>query len=159
MKRWKVMKQVFLVTALLAATATGAQAVEFNTDALKSMQEEGHKIVEEAQAGRAYKAAGDLCLDIAGNGLVVRKCNAKARSQQWSMDGQGRLVAHDGRCVAGPQLAKCGAAKAQKWKHDGKQRLANQNNACLQVQSNPPQAGTRVVVAGCRDKAAAQVWK
>ena len=153
------MKQVFLFAAMVVFTATGAQAVEFNTDALKSMQEEGHKIVEEAQAGRAYRAAGGLCLDIAGNGLVVRKCNAKSRTQQWSTDGQGRLVANDGRCVAGPQLAACGAAKAQKWKHDGKQRLANQNNMCLQVQSSPPQAGTRVVVAGCKDKAAAQVWR
>ncbi len=153
------MKQVFAFTAISALIATGAQAVEFNKDALKSMQEEGHKIVEESQAGRPYKSAGGLCLDIAGNGLVVRNCNANAKTQKWSVDGQNRMVAHDGRCLSGPQLSQCGNSKAQKWKHDNKQRLANQNNMCLQVQANPPQAGTKVGVAGCKDQVAAQVWK
>ena len=153
------MKQVFLFTTLTTLLAGNALAVEFNTDALKSMQEEGHKIVEESQAGRPYKSAGGLCLDIAGNGLVVRNCNANAKTQKWSVDGQNRMVAHDGRCLSGPQLSQCGNSKAQKWKHDNKQRLANQNNMCLQVQANPPQAGTKVGVAGCKDQVAAQVWK
>ena len=78
------MKQVFAFTAISALIATGAQAVEFNKDALKSMQEEGHKIVEESQAGRPYKSTGGLCLDIAGNGLVVRNCNANSKTHTWA---------------------------------------------------------------------------
>ena len=47
------MKQVFLLLVATSLLATGARAVEFNTDALKSMQEEGNRIVDEAQIGRA----------------------------------------------------------------------------------------------------------
>jgi hypothetical protein len=153
------MKQVFLLTVVTTLFATSAQAVEFNKDAMKAMQEEGLKMVEESQGARAYKAANNFCLDMAGNGLVVRKCNANSKTQKWILDSQNRLVAHDGRCVAGPQLGKCGTSKAQKWRYDGKHRLTNENNMCLQVQASPPQAGTKVGVAGCRDNVAAQVWK
>ena len=158
MQRWKVMKQIFLLAALAMALAPGAQAVDFNKDAMKSMQEEGHRIVEESQGGRAYKAGNNLCLDTGDGGLVLRKCNGGAKTQKWTMDGQSRLVAHDGRCVAGAKLAKCGAGKGQKWKHDGNKRLANQNKQCLQVQGNPPKGGAKVVVAAC-NKAQGQVWK
>ena len=79
------------------------------------MQEEGHKIVAESKVARAYKASGGQCLDIAGAGLVIKKCNAKAKTQMWNFDDQGRLVAHDGRCVAGSKLQKCGASKAESW--------------------------------------------
>ena len=48
-----MMKQIFLLPALAAILATGAQAVELNTDALKTMQQEGHRIVEESEGGRA----------------------------------------------------------------------------------------------------------
>jgi hypothetical protein len=153
------MKQVFLLTAAAAVLASAAQAVEFNKDAMKSMQEEGLKIVEETQGARNYKTANGFCLDMAGNGLVVRKCNAGSRTQKWILDSQTRLVAHDGRCVTGPQLSQCGSGKAQKWQYDKQQRLANQNNACLQVQASPPSEGAKVGVAACKDKVAAQVWK
>jgi len=152
------MKQVFLLAALAVALTPGAQAVELNKDAMKTMQQEGHRIIEESQGGRAYKADKNFCLDTGDGELVVRKCNAGARTQKWTMDGQSRLVAHDGRCVAGAQLAKCGAGKGQKWKHDGKKRLSNQNKQCLQVQGNPPKAGARVITAAC-NKTAGQVWK
>ena len=52
------MKQRTLWIALLALYLPGAGAVDFNTDALKSMQEEGHKIVEESQGLRAFKLSG-----------------------------------------------------------------------------------------------------
>ena len=153
-----MMKQVFLLPALAAMLATSAQAVELNTDALKTMQKEGHRIVEESEGGRAYKAANNFCLDLANGGLVVRKCQSGSKTQKWTMDGQSRLVAHNGRCVAGAQMAKCAAGPAQKWKHDGKKRLTNHNKQCLQVQGNTPKAGAKVVATGC-NKAPGQVWK
>jgi hypothetical protein len=152
------MKQIFLLTALAVSLAQGAQAVELNKEAMKTMQQEGHKIVEESQGGRAYKAGNNLCLDTGGGGLIVRKCNGGAKTQKWKMDGQKRLVAHDGRCVAGAKLAKCGAGKAQKWKHDDNKRLSNQNKQCLQVQGSPPKQGAKVTVAACGNKVAGQTW-
>ena len=152
------MKQVFLLTAVTTLLASGAQAVEFNKDAMKAMQEEGHRIVEESQGGRAYKAGKEFCLDMAGTGLVVRKCQGGAKTQKWITDSQSRLVAHDGRCVDGASLVKCAGSKSQKWKYEGN-HLANQNKQCLQVQGQPPKAGAKVVVSACNKKAAAQVWK
>lgn len=153
------MKQIFLLTAMSAMLVTAAQAVDLNTDALKTMQEEGHRIVEESEGGRAYKAANGFCLDVAEGGLVVRKCKGGSKTQKWAMDGQSRLVAHDGRCVAGAKLAKCGGGPVQKWKHDDKNRLANQNKQCLQIKGNMPKAGAKVVPVACNNKAAGQVWK
>jgi hypothetical protein len=151
------MKQRFMAAALAVAIAPFAAAVEFNKDALKSMQEEGHKIVEEAQ-GRAYRAAGGLCLDIAGGGLSVKPCDAKAKTQVWQIDGKGRLVAGDGRCVAGDKLQKCGSGNAQKWKVDGNKRLANAAKQCLQVKGSPPKAGAKVIAVAC-SKSPNQVWQ
>ncbi len=152
------MKQVFLLLVATSLLATGARAVEFNTDALKSMQEEGHRIVDEALGGRAYKAANNFCLDVAGDGMVIRKCKGDSQTQKWVTDEQGRLVAHDGRCVDGARLAKCGGAKSQKWKHDDKNRLANNNNKCLQVQGSPLKGGAKVVPVDCHNKTPNQVW-
>jgi hypothetical protein len=159
MQRWNVMKQIFLLAALAVLLNQGAQAVELNKDAMKTMQQEGHRIVEESKGSRAYKAGNNLCLDTGGGGLLVRKCSDGAKTQKWTMDNQKRLVAHDGRCVAGAQLAKCGAGKGQKWKHDDKKRLFNQNKQCLQVQGNPPKAGAKVTVAACGNEVAGQTWK
>ena len=152
------MKPVYMIAALAVSfTTTAANAVEFNTEALKSMQEEGHKIVEQAQ-GKTYRTSGGLCLDVAGAALVIRPCNAKSQSQIWKIDTQSRLVAHDGRCVAGAQLQQCGAVNAQKWKVDEKKRLANANQQCLQVQGNPPKAGSNVIAPAC-SPAPNQVWQ
>ena len=95
---------------------------------------------------------------MAGGGLAVKPCDAKSKSQVWQIDGQGRLVAHDGRCVAGDQLQKCGSGNAQKWQVDGRGRLANGAKQCLQAQGNPPKAGAKVVGAAC-SKAPNQVWQ
>lgn len=158
MQSSKVTKRAFLLAALVPALVPVAQAVELNTEALKTMQKEGHKIVEESEKGRSYKTGKNFCLTAAGNGLVLRECNDQAKTQKWKLDDQSRLVAHDGRCVAGPQLAKCGAGVAQKWKHDGKKRLSNQGKKCLQVQGNTPKAGAKVIAAACGN-AAGQIWK
>ena len=152
------MKQAFFLAALALLPGLSANAVDLNKDALKAMQQEGHKIVEEAEAGRSFKASGDLCLDTAGAGLVVRQCNKNAATQNWRFDGQQRLVANTGKCVAGSKLQNCGSGNVQKWHHDGKKRLANAAKQCLQVQGDAPKAGAKVVAVACSG-ASSQVWQ
>jgi len=152
------MKHASLLVGLLAvACVPVANAVDLNKEALKSMQEEGHKLLEESQGGRAYRSGGGLCLDTAGAKLVVKPCNDGA-SQQWSLQEGGHLMAHTGQCVNDSSLAKCGSGPVQSWKHDGRQRLSNGKNQCLQVQGTPAKAGASVVTARC-NKSASQVWK
>lgn len=147
------------VVATLCLVAASAHGVTLNKDALKSMQEEGHKIVEESQGGRAFKSSTGQCLDIAGKALLIKQCASKAAGQKWRFDDKGRLVAHDKRCVGGnAQLQSCNNSKEQKWKLDGKKRLANGAGKCLQPQGNPPKAGSKIVSAACSG-AARQVWK
>jgi hypothetical protein len=152
------MKQLSLFSALFIGLAAPVLAVDFNTDALKSMQEEGHKIVAESQGGKSYKTRNGLCLDYAGKVLMVRKCKASGSSQTWYFDDQDRLVASDGRCVAGASLVNCGSGNNQKWRLDNQGRIAGSNNKCLQTQGNPPKNGAKIVAAGCSG-AANQLWK
>ncbi|MEH6592266.1 MAG: RICIN domain-containing protein [Halioglobus sp.] len=151
------MKRIITFSAIAFTCAAPVQAVDFNTDALKSMQKEGHAIVAESQGARAYKASNGLCLDFSGRTIVVSKCG-NSKSQKWTMDGSSRLVAHNGQCVGGSSLQACGDAKGQKWTLDGSNRLANSGKKCLQPEGNPPKAGAKVVAANC-SKSAQQVWK
>jgi hypothetical protein len=184
------MKPLYLLTAgLLAAFLSGGAAAQFNTDALKKMQKEGHKIVEEQEAAEAaasaqssgeavaadksvekasaqmqptaapvartvYRYGAKLCLN-AGDALTIEACNGKAASQQWALNNDGRLVAHDGRCVAGASLVKCAGGKNQKWVYDKRGRLRNQSQQCLQAGGE--KAGARVSAPACSGKAT-QVW-
>lgn len=141
------------LTALLPALSAQAQ---FNTDALKSMQKEGHKILEEAQGKRAFALAGNLCLDRQGGGLVVRACN-KSESQAWRLDDQRRLVADNGQCVQGATLRPCAGSKNQLWRYDAQKRLVSDAGGCLQAQGSPLQAGAKVATAAC-SKAVRQIW-
>jgi hypothetical protein len=168
------MKQRYLWGALLAAYLPAAGAVDFNTDALKSMQEEGHKIVEEEKGLRTFSLAGGKCLEASGEpgkpgaNLVVKSCNAKSDSQKWRFDDQGRLVSHGGTCVgvsgeagkpgANAVMQKCGGAKSQQWQHDGKKRLVNGLKKCLQAAGDPKKPGPNVVTDACGDSPN-QVWK
>jgi hypothetical protein len=151
------MKQLFLLTALAVLPWASANAVDFNKDALKAMQQEGHKIVEEANAGKPFKFR-NLCLDTAGAGLVVRACKEDAATQKWRFDDQSRLVADNGKCVAGAQLQNCGPGNVQKWTHDNSKRLSNAAKQCLQVQGDAPKAGAKVVAVACSDSPN-QVWQ
>ena len=152
------MKLKYILAGLLVACVSAVNAVELNKDALKSMQQEGHKLLEESSGGRAYKGAGGFCLDIAGAGMVVRSCNATTKNQLWKLDGQSRLVAHNGQCADGASLKKCGSGQTQKWSHDGKKRLANGKKQCLQIQGDKPKAGAKVVISACSGSAN-QIWK
>lgn len=151
-----------LKTGLLVLSLTvaaGAHAVTLNTDALKSMQEEGHKIVAESQGARNFRSSSGHCLDSAGKALVLKNCSGKAAGQQWFFDDKSRLVAHDGRCVGGnAQLQNCAGAPAQQWQLDNKGRLANGAGKCLQPQGNSPKAGTKVSAPACGGSPE-QVWK
>ena len=150
-----MMIQRFAVAALVAVVGASAHAVEFNTDALKAMQEEGHQIVADAE-GRRFEVAGGFCLDTAGNGLVVRACS-DAETQKWRLDDQSFLVAKSGQCVAGASLRDC-AGNTQTWTWDDSKRLVNAARQCLQVQGNAPAAGARVRTAACSG-AATQMWQ
>ena len=152
------MKLKYVLAGLLVACVSAVNAVELNKDALKSMQDEGHKLLEESSGGRVFKGAGGFCLGVAGSAMVVKSCKPGTKNQQWKLDGKARLVAHNGQCVDGARLKKCGSGPTQKWAHDGKKRLANGKKQCLQIQGNKPKAGAKVVVSAC-NKSANQVWK
>jgi hypothetical protein len=157
------MKPAYLAAGLLALYIPWATAVDFNKDALKSMQEEGHKIVAEEQGFRAFKVGGQCLHDNnpgkTGAPVVTRKCDGKSKNQNWRADDQGRLVGQGGHCLAvqgnagaGAVTQKCGSSKAQKWQRDKKQRFTNGGGLCLQGK------GGKVTSAKCSD-AADQVWK
>jgi len=154
------MKQAYFLMGLLVAVAPATHAVDFNKEALKSMQQEGHKIVEESADARMYRAGGGFCLGSAGQKLVIKACNNGDQSQKWRMNDSQQLVAHDGRCVgiaAGDAvLQKCGGAKNQKWSQDGKKRLVNNARQCLQFLGDTA-AGSSVASANC-NKTSRQVW-
>ena len=153
------MKLKPVLVAMSVCLAASAHGVDLNKDALKSMQQQGHQIVEESQGGRSYKSNSGHCLDIAGKALLIKDCAAKADGQRWRFDDKGRLVAHDKRCVGGnAQLQSCNNSKEQQWKLDGKKRLANGAGNCLQPRGNPPKAGSKIVSADCSG-AGRQVWK
>ncbi len=155
------MKQTYLLAGFLCLYATGAAAIELNTDAMKKMQAEGHKIVEEQQGARLLKLPNGQCLQAAGGAVVTSKCNNKASNQKWHFDDNERLVNQEGNCVsaegggknAGEKaiLQQCSGSGAQKWKLDGAKRLVNQHGMCLQPQ------GGNVVTAQCSN-AANQKW-
>ena len=155
------MKQTYLLAGLFCLYAVGAMAIDLNTDALKKMQEEGHKILEEEQGARAFKLPNGHCLQAAGGNLVNSKCNDKASNQKWHFDNNGRLVSFDGNCVraagggkhpgANAILPLCRGAGAQKWKLEGSKRLAKPHGMCLQAD------GKNVVTAKCSG-AGTQKW-
>jgi hypothetical protein len=165
------MNPIYRVAAgLLAAILAGGAAAQFNTDAMKKMQKEGLERLEEkkeaeavkpaatgeaAAARRAYRFGDNLCLDARGV-LSVEPCNGKIAAQQWALDASRHLVAHDGRCLAGASLVKCGQARFQLWTYDERGRLRNDAGQCLQPRSG--KAGAPVLVAACSD-APAQLWK
>lgn len=152
-----MMIQRFAAVTLVAALGTSAHATQFNKEALKTMQEEGHEIVEESEGARQFQAQGNFCLDTSAKGLVVRACS-EAASQKWRFDDASHLVAHSGQCVAGATLADCSAGNVQSWTYDDAKRLVNGAGQCLQVKGSAPKAGARVVTAPCSD-AASQVWQ
>lgn len=164
------MKQRTLWIGLLALYLPGAGAVDFNTDALKSMQEEGHKIVEESQGLRSFKLPSGQCLHAAGaagTNLVINKCNPKSNNQKWRFDDKSRLANQNGACVgvagdaskpgASAVMQKCSGAKFQQWKQDGKKRLVNGIDKCLEAAGDPKSPGGNVVTTACSDSPK-QVW-
>jgi hypothetical protein len=167
------MKHAYLIAALVAIYLPGARAVDFNTEALKAMQEEGLKIVEESKNLRAYKLPTGKCLHVAGDvtkpgaNLVIHNCNPNLANQKWRFDDQGRLVNQGGKCVgvagdptkpgANVRMQNCVAAKAQRWRQDDKKRLVNGLNKCLHAVGDAKTPGGNVVTTNC-NASPNQVW-
>ncbi len=153
------MKHAVFLAGLMGLYAAGSTAIELNTEAMKKMQEEGHKIVEQETATRQFKLPNGQCLQAAGAPnkagikLVSRPCNDKAANQQWQFDNAGRLVSQGGLCVgiggkgeepgANAVLQGCNKSDGQQWKVDGARRLQNGTGLCLQAQ------GGDAVTAAC----------
>ncbi|MEE4144306.1 MAG: RICIN domain-containing protein [Halieaceae bacterium] len=163
------MKYAYISAALLAAYLPNASAVDLNTDALKTMQQEGHKIVEASKNWRSFTLHNGQCLQVGGApdkvgaNLVIRDCNPKANSQKWQFDDKGRLASFGGTCVgvagdANALMQACSGEKSQQWKHDGKQRLVNGLKQCLQAAGKADAPSGNVVTATCSGSPN-QVWK
>jgi hypothetical protein len=158
------MKRQLIMVGLLLAVASPMASAQFNTDALKKMQQEGHRLLEEAQeeegpavgAPRRYTIGDNLCLT-AAQPLAIRRCRTEP-AQRWIMDEAGHLLSADERCLAGAQLAQCNNSNVHLWQHDDRDRLANKAGQCLQLQGGLPASDSkRVIVARCSE-AQAQVW-
>jgi hypothetical protein len=170
------MKQPTLTATLLALSLTAlpsARAVEFNTEALKTMQKEGHEIVEQEKGLRAFQLASGLCLHAAKTGkpgakLQVAACKEKSDNQKWRFDDEGRLANQGGTCVgiagnakkpgAKAELQKCSGAAHQRWQVDNRQRLVNGLNLCLEAANNGKKAGAGLKSVACGDSPG-QTWK
>ncbi len=173
MKRWNTMKNLSLALTFAAICASAAFAVDFNKDALKKMQEEGHDIVDQEQGLRAFRLASDLCLHAAkpkkaGSKLQVAKCKSKSDNQKWQFDDKGRLATKGGVCLgvsgngkkagARAELQQCGDAEHQRWTLDDKGRLVNGFGNCLQAAGNGTKAGAKLESRPCK-QSAAQTWE
>jgi len=161
------MKHALLLTGLLLGYLPAAFCVTFNTDALKSMQQEGHKIAEQAKGLRAFSLPNNKCLHAAGNigkagtNVEFQDCKAESNNQKWRFDDQGRLVNQGGKCLgvsgdpnkagADVLLQDCSGAKAQQWKQDDKQRLVNGVGKCLNAVGDAKSVSGNVVSNTCKE--------
>jgi hypothetical protein len=167
------MKTVSIALAIAGICASAAFAVDFNKDALKKMQEEGHNIVDQEQGLRALRLASNLCLhaakpDKAGSKLQVAKCKPKSDNQKWQFDDKGRLATKGGVCLgiggeaqkagATAELQKCGGAKHQRWTLNDKGHLVNELGNCLQAAGQGTKAGAKLESRPC-GKSPAQTWE
>jgi hypothetical protein len=162
-------KQGFIAAGILGLCVGTVGAVDLNTDALKKMQQEGHKIVEAEQGKRMFRLSNGNCLAASGSpgqvgaSVIVQTCNDQANPQKWSFDDQGRLVAHGGTCVAtaanatrpgsNALLQQCSGNALQKWSLDSQNRISGAAGLCLHA--NP---GGNVIAAACSD-ADNQKWR
>lgn len=144
------MKHGYLWAGFLGLWVASTSAVEFNTDALKKMQQEGHKILEDQQGPRVFRLGNGNCLQPAGDAakpgtnVALRKCDDKVKAQQWTWDSNGRLLSQAGTCLskagepnqlqANAVLRACTGAKNQQWEQDGEGRLINGVGSCLQAE-------------------------
>lgn len=152
-------KHGFITAGILGLCMATANAVDLNTDALKKMQEEGDKIIEQEKGMRMLRMANGNCLTAGGKpgqpgaSVVAQKCNDKSNQQKWSFDEQGRLVSQGGTCVGtagnatkpgtNAVLQNCAGNPQQKWALDKQKRIAGRAGLCLQAN------GGNVVAAAC----------
>ncbi|TGD73307.1 hypothetical protein E4634_09725 [Mangrovimicrobium sediminis] len=172
------MKHATLATLAFAVSVTvsapAALAVDLNTTALKTMQQQGHQLLEEAQDWRHFELKSKRCMQIAGGvsavgaNLVFRPCNATAQTQEFRFDDKGRLVSRGDTCVgvqgnalklgASAIMQACDDSKAQQWELDDKNRLVNKDERCLQATGKPEQKQGNMILTKCSGSPN-QVWE
>lgn len=111
----------------------------------------------------------DKCLDVAGRGkkdgtpVHLWKCYG-TKNQRWNIEKSGRIVSRDsGRCLdiwASGKLTiyGCGRRAQHYWDFEGRSFVSKRNEKCLVSTKKKPGNGTKVSVAKCDKKDAAQQW-
>ena len=121
-------KHGFITAGILGLCMATANAVDLNTDALKKMQEEGDKIIEQEKGMRMLRMANGNCLTAGGKpgqpgaSVVAQKVlqNCAGNPQQkWALDKQKRIAGRAGLCLqangGNVVAAACSGANNQKW--------------------------------------------
>jgi len=169
----KPTQPLLLLAALLAAYGPAANAVQFNTEALQNMQQQGQQIVEDAKALRTFTLPTGMCLHLkgdltkAGSNVVIENCKADLNNQKWRFDDAGRLVNQGGLCLgvagdatkpgANAVIQQCSDGKQQKWKLDDSKRLVNDLDKCLNAVGDAKTPGGNVVSTNC-NRMPNQIW-
>ena len=171
------MKMPQTVTILAAMAVTfSVQGVQFNTDAMKELQDKGVKMAEHADelhllvVGDAAKEADAKlnCLNVQGNstkegqGVKVAVCTDD-KNQMWRFDDQGRLVTAGDTCIGfkgdpakpGTQLRteKCAKGDRQVWELRDSGELVNAAGLCVDA------SGPVVQMKPCVAKVPKQHWR
>lgn len=160
----KIILKLTILTALFSSASVFA--IQFNTSALKDMQNKGMELANQADKLKMLTTGNNKCLQIVGSvsksaqGINLANCNGKI-NQKWRLDDKAHLISAGGQCLAylgkvnvpNGTLAtsKCSSAINQKWNFDAISRLKNGGNLCLDA------TATSVTSKACSD-AASQKW-
>ncbi len=163
------MKNTLFYSALAAMLllAPSAQAVKFNPEALRTMQEEGLKIANQLHTERAYRL-GEQCLHLEGDlqnfpaNVVLQPCNDSAH-QRWRFDEHSRFRNQSGACMTvqgdNALAGACGEGDQFIWTLGTQgQMTLKSNGQCLTAQGKTVKAGANVGLAGCKGSAT-QIWQ
>lgn len=161
--------QTRLFPVLLAALfgTVSVQAVQFNVEGLKNLQDKGLELANQADNLRALKTGDDKCLHVAGSvnavnqGIKVVTCNGNI-NQKWRTDDQSRLVNAGGFCLTyagklnkpGGQLRTedCTAANSQNWRINEIGQIVSKTELCID-------AGGKVTTLRQCGNGAMQKWE
>ncbi|WP_006786620.1 RICIN domain-containing protein [Thiorhodospira sibirica] len=163
------MKNTLFYSALAAmlVLASSAQAIKFNPDALRSMQEEGLKIANQLHTERPYRLGGQ-CLHLEGDlqnfpaNVVLQPCNDSAH-QRWRFDEHSRFRNQSGACmtVQGENAiaGACGEGDPFIWTLGTNGQMTHKaSGQCLSAHGDASKPGTNVGIAACNGNGA-QLWQ
>ncbi len=163
------MKTRLVLTISLCLGAAAAQAVKLNPDAMRAMQAEGDKMMQQAMQPRTFRLSTGMCLQRGEDGNVLTAaCDAQSPAQIWRIDELGRVVHSGGEClaVAGepgkPEVnvvtMVCGNGPEFLWMPNKAGQLVNSGTACLHAVGDVSQPGANVILGIC-EVGPAQVWQ